>query len=97
MTADHRVHQLSKIAGRAGAHYAIANWLTGREGKQPLLHKGQESCPECGSGSYVISCGSEWRCLACFRVVPAPAPLLNQHSSGFSAQRRRGPADRGRH
>jgi hypothetical protein len=90
MTVDRRVRQLSKMAGRAASHYAIANWITGMEGKQPLLHKGEERCPECGSGGYVISCGSEWRCLACFRAVP----LRKQRSSGFSAER--GPGDHGR-
>jgi hypothetical protein len=36
MTVDHQVRQLSKSAGRATSHYAIANCLTGRAGKQPL-------------------------------------------------------------
>jgi hypothetical protein len=96
MNIDHRVRQLSKMAGRAASHYAIANLLTGQEGKQPLLHKGQESCPECGSGGYVVSCGSEWRCLACFRVVPEPAPLRQQSPSGSSSHSRRVPGDRRR-
>jgi hypothetical protein len=93
MTVDHWVRQLAKMAGRTADHYEIANCLTGREGKQPLLHKGQECCPECGSRGYVISCGSEWRCLACFRVVPEPGPLRQQGPSGSSSHNRRVPRD----
>jgi hypothetical protein len=96
MTADERVRQLLRMAGRVADHHAIAEWIAGQEDKRPLLHQENESCPECSSRGYIISCGDEWRCLACFRVVPGPVPLREQPSPGFSAQRRRGPADHGR-
>jgi hypothetical protein len=83
MTADRQVRRLTEMARRVGQHYAISIWNAG-EGKRPLLHKGQENCPYCGSGGHVISCDSDWRCLACFRIALGPTAGAQKRSSGSS-------------
>jgi hypothetical protein len=74
MPTDRHVRELAAMARKVARHYEISLWMTRKPGERPLPYEGfrQESCRRCGSGGYIISCGSDWRCLACFRMVPGP-------------------------